>query len=401
MGTEFGRAITTEDDTRAAVAGALGAALENISRRDDIVLVVTLNSPSYDAETILDVIEEELGSVPVIGSTTSGEFTDERVTDDGLAVAIIASDDLAVETAVGSGITADVFGAVQEATDQLSNVDDRPGDYSAGITFHDGLAGRGEEVTLVTNDALGDIPLAGGSAGDNLAMAETLVYNESTVASDGVVIALLSGSRPFGLAAEHGHEPISATHEVTDAEENVINEIDGRPAFEVWREAVVGETELSEADIDQLDDDPDRLVDLMVKYEFGFETAEGEYKIRWPGLTDSTDGPMTFATGVPEGAEVRIMRSPKQGQIDSAGEAARRSLDSFDGDDDALAGALIFDCACRDLILGDDFDLAVEELANELAVPLIGFETYGEVCMPEGATSGFHNTTTAVLLIPK
>jgi len=32
-------------------------------------------------------------------------------------------------------------------------------------------------------------------------------------------------------------------------------------------------------------------------------------------------------------------------------------------------------------------------------IPLIGFETYGEIAMEIGQLSGFHNTTTVIMLI--
>jgi methyl-accepting chemotaxis protein len=44
----------------------------------------------------------------------------------------------------------------------------------------------------------------------------------------------------------------------------------------------------------------------------------------------------------------------------------------------------------------------VHGISEELGgVPLAGFETYGEIALDAGDLSGFHNTTTVVLAIPK
>jgi methyl-accepting chemotaxis protein len=60
----------------------------------------------------------------------------------------------------------------------------------------------------------------------------------------------------------------------------------------------------------------------------------------------------------------------------------------------------VFDCICRNLILGDRFADAVRAIADELGgAPVAGFETYGEIALCEGDLSGFHNTTSVVLAI--
>ena len=62
----------------------------------------------------------------------------------------------------------------------------------------------------------------------------------------------------------------------------------------------------------------------------------------------------------------------------------------------------MFDCICRNLILGPKFADAVKAMSAELGnVPLAGFETYGEIALDAGDMSGFHNTTSVVLAFPR
>jgi len=97
---------------------------------------------------------------------------------------------------------------------------------------------------------------------------------------------------------------------------------------------------------------------------------------------------------------LRITQSDAPSQIASAIHAAERARDGLAGA--ACAGALVFDCICRNLILGKEFAAAVTGVSKTLGgVPLAGFETYGEVGLSAGDMSGFHNTTSVVLAFPR
>lgn len=93
------------------------------------------------------------------------------------------------------------------------------------------------------------------------------------------------------------------------------------------------------------------------------------------------------------------MTSPKEAQIEAAKNAARRAMGK--AGDTEIAGALVFECIVRATILDDQFKNSVEAIKSELNVPFLGFETYGEVCIETGEMSGYHNTTTVVMLFPK
>ncbi|MBL8742277.1 MAG: FIST C-terminal domain-containing protein, partial [Myxococcales bacterium] len=95
-----------------------------------------------------------------------------------------------------------------------------------------------------------------------------------------------------------------------------------------------------------------------------------------------------------------IMESDPSRQVDSAVDAARAARAGLGAAE--VAGALVFDCICRKLILGDEFAPMVRRVSEELGnAPLAGFETYGEIAMNSGDMSGFHNTTSVVLAFPR
>jgi hypothetical protein len=103
-----------------------------------------------------------------------------------------------------------------------------------------------------------------------------------------------------------------------------------------------------------------------------------------------------FACEIPVGSRVKITESSADGQVVSAVEAARIARAQLG--DDSVAGAVVFDCICRNLILAERFGDAVRGMSEALGgAKLAGFETYGEIALIEGDLSGFHNTTSVVL----
>jgi methyl-accepting chemotaxis protein len=128
--------------------------------------------------------------------------------------------------------------------------------------------------------------------------------------------------------------------------------------------------------------------------------AGQEHKMRVP-LARSEGGALSFACGIPEGLVFRIGDARTvEAQVEAAREAARRARGELSGR--SVAGAVVFDCACRYTLLKGDFIRAVRGISDELGgAPIAGFETLGEIALLEGDMSGYHNTTTVVLAFPQ
>jgi methyl-accepting chemotaxis protein len=149
-------------------------------------------------------------------------------------------------------------------------------------------------------------------------------------------------------------------------------------------------------DVDSLPHDAEGA--YLLRYEAGL-AAGTEYKIRAP-LSRAEDGSISFACGIPEGSVIRITESAGDRQVESARCAAKRARDQLGGK--RAAGAVVFDCICRNLILESEFGQAIKGMSEELGnVPVAGFETYGEIALDVGDMSGFHNTTSVVLVFPE
>ncbi|MFH1339535.1 MAG: FIST N-terminal domain-containing protein [Candidatus Omnitrophota bacterium] len=395
MGTKFGTAIAKGKDSLKVGQEAANKAMDKAGTKD-VSLSVIFASSAYDYKAVVKGVREVTNNAPLIGCSTAGEFTEEKVEKESVACAVISTDTHKFFPGIGKGLKEDELKALKDASRKFpSSVEGYP--YLSAVLLVDGLAGKGEESALAALEALGpNVKFSGGAAGDDLKFKETSVFTNEEVASDAASLTLVASRIPVAIGVKHGHSPISPPLTITKAEGNVVYEIDGKSAFGVWKEYTRQNAKSIGIDVDKMTK-VEAIQTFFTRYEAGLLTGT-EYKIRWLGGTTTTEGPINFPCTMSEGIVVRVMESPQQAQISSAKKAAEIALQAVKGA--KLAGAIVFDCVCRAVILGDGFAKAVNEIKNVLKVPLVGFETYGEIAMEIGQLSGFHNTTTVVLLIP-
>jgi methyl-accepting chemotaxis protein len=376
------------------VVGTLAASLPGAFEQAPALIAAFASTAQPLGEVARAVASRFPGST-VLGASTAGEFTERG--DAKRSVAMFAlSGDYKVYAGMGTHLKDGAENAIAQALDGLPReVHGYP--YRTALMLLDPLAGNGEESALIAASLLGDgTRLAGGAAGDDLQMKATHVACGARAESDAVVIALLFSKAPLGVGVCHGHRPLSAPLRVTRASGNVVNELDGRPAWQVWLERTREHAAAHGVDVGRMTADAEGS--YLLRYEAGLAAGD-EYKIRAP-LSRDRDGSISFACGIPEGSVIRITESIPERQVQSAREAARRARAQLGGREPA--GALVFDCICRKLILDGDFVRAVQGMSAELGnAPIGGFETYGEIALDAGDMSGFHNTTSVVLAFPR
>ena len=396
MATRFATG-TSKGDNSFAVGKE--AAQEALSGLDGMApgLAVVFCSSIYDYKEVLHGIREITKATPLVGCSSAGAFTEKGVAEKSVVVGLISSDIYKVYSGLGKGLRESTAKAVEDALNGIpTSLDDFP--HISAIILQDGLAGKGEETALLTAATFGqEAHLFGGAAGDELALKATTVLCDDQFAEDAVSICVIHSKKPLLGGVKHGHVAISKDFKVTKSEGSVLKEVNGRPAWDVWIDATRERAKDVGIDVDNIP--ADDVGAFLIRYELGLNVDEG-IKVRAP-LSKNDDGSLNFVCQIPEGAVFRLLESTKEDQIEAARQAAVNAK-SLIGKDEKLAGALIFDCVCRGIILGDDFCKGLAAIGSELGgVPFAGFETYGEIAMSPKTFSGFHNTTTVVMLLPE
>jgi len=403
MVTKLATGLSKGKNGTVAAKEAVQQAKEKLGA-DRVDLSMVYSSSEYDHRDVVEVVREATNNAPLIGASTAGEFTEERVERGSVAVGLLSSDDIKIFTALAEGVKEDPEAAIKEVLAKLhDNIEGYP--YLTAILLIDGLAGIGEEVTLLVSYLFDkELRIVGGMAGDDFKMEKTVVFSDDKVCTNALSVCLLASKMPLFTGIKHGHIPLSRALKVTRAEGNVLYEINNRPAWAIWKEETVEAARKRGIDIEKLKT-PAEIAQFFTNYILGLaiEKELGEYKIRWPsGINE--DGSLNFTCGIAEGAVFRIMDgSNLENQINAAEEAAKIARQSAkNAGYSEFAGILVFDCAVRELMLGDRFSEAVDCFKKVLpGVPMLGWETYGEIRLEPGQFSGFHNTTSVVLLLPK
>lgn len=317
----------------------------------------------------------------VVGCTTGGEISADEVLDDSVVAVAISFD--AARVAV--------------AQRQVGENSESAGLWLAGALEHDGLKGVlvFSDGTLVNGSALvrglraglpETVPITGGLAGDGAAFQQTRVGVDGEP-TPGTIVAL--GLYGEGLDIRHGSfggwEPFGPQRLVTRSWSNILYELDGQPALDLYRR--------------YLGEEADQLPGSALLYPLRIrETASSETDVvRTVVGIDEGSRAMVFAGDVPKGYVAQLMRGNFDHLIAGAGTAAEQT-----GVSGGQGLAILISCIGRKLLLGPRINQEVEAVIDALGggVDTIGFYSYGEIS-PHGFTKTceLHNQTMTITVI--
>jgi small ligand-binding sensory domain FIST len=232
-----GVGFSSARNPRSAAGEATAAALAQagLSRAQGALCFAT---PAYGAAypMILRTVASEAGTREVAGCSSMGVIAGETEIESGhaLAVLVFGGEDIHatrffVPTLRGraAGVAADVAAAVRPKLGQSNLL----------ILFADTYNFEAEATLAGLASELPGVPIAGGGASEDGSIGETFVFCGDTISSNAVSGMLLSGEFDLTLANTIACGLIGTAHRVTAARDNIILELDGRPAFEVFAEA--------------------------------------------------------------------------------------------------------------------------------------------------------------------
>ncbi len=393
MPTKAATGFSTNADTKRAVDEAVAMSLRVLQAAPPSLGVV-FASPRHDLGTALKAAGRAMPSATFVGCTTAGEITEHGLTRGGLAVLLLSSSDMRLDLRTATEVKADPKKAGAELgrgfADAAGQAADKGLSASTTMLLVDGLNGAGEDLV---GELLGATrrfqQVIGGAAGDDGAFKATHVGHAEAAASDAAVALHVFSRQPWGVGVDHGLRPTTDRMQVTRAAKNVVHEIDGRPAFDVYRDhAAKRGTALT----------PDSAGSFLIGNELGIYFFDKLHRARAP-LAVGQDGSLTCAGEIPQGASVCILDGEPDSMVAAAGRAAQEARKSMGGGE--AAAVLLFDCVCRGMILNGGFSREIEAVRAAFpGVPVAGFLTYGEIARFKGHMDGWHNTTAVVAAIP-
>jgi hypothetical protein len=211
--------------------------------------------------------------------------------------------------------------------------------------------------------------ISGGLAGDGSGQACTLTLAGGCADTRQVVAVGLYGSAlHVASVAGGGWEPFGPARRVGLSHSNMLYELDGERALDVYRRYL-----------------GDYAVDLPASGPlFPFEVLDADHRptglMRTLVAIDETLGALALGGDVPPDGYLRLMHTTADRLIDAA-EAAAARLGAGHGPRRGDALALLVSCDGRRLLMGDRTDEEADAVASCLGddVALSGFYSYGEI----------------------
>lgn len=229
------------------------------------------------------------------------------------------------------------------------------------------------------------VAITGGMAGDGARFQQTLVVGKGAP-EQGLVVAIgFYGDRiRVGYGSLGGWDPFGPHRRVTKSRGNILYELDGQPALDLYKR-YLGEhaKELPAAGL---------LFPLSVRFPKGGPTEVVRTIL---GVDEATQS-LTFAGDVPLGSMARLMKANFDRLVDGAHGAAERAY-SLHASEPGLA--ILISCIGRKLVLQQRTEQELEAVREVLGAgtPLTGFYSYGEICPASpNANCELHNQTMTI-----
>ena len=185
---------------------------------------------------ILRTISEQTKTAEVAGCSTVGVIASESEVESGPAISVVVfgGDDLNAKRFFVPSLR----GRPREVASELAAaVKPALGASNLLCVFADTYNMSAEPFLAALEDELPGVAIVGGGASEDGSIGETFQFCGDTVSSNAVSAMLISGDFDLNVGASLACTQIGPMHRVTEARDNVVISLDGRPAYEVFAEA--------------------------------------------------------------------------------------------------------------------------------------------------------------------
>jgi hypothetical protein len=386
MATKAGVGMSYHHNPNVAGREAAEQALKKagISKPD---FVFVFGSIGYDQHSLVQAVRETTGEAPLTGCSAEGTIDGDDADESNFSVVVtaISSDDLQWHNGIAGGLEADPRAVGKRVAKDL--MPHLSAETIGLFVFPDGLKDFVVPTeNLVDNFSAGleenlpserFLPMWGGGANVDINSwaPPTYQYCDDEVITDGVSYALLSGKAQAGWAISHACIPIGGERIVTRSKGNIIYEIDGKPAMEVFEEYLPKGALTNDRDWFRY------VISLSLCFRAPSYMKDEEYVVRGMPAVSMADGSITVQTEVEEGTSVWLSSRDKEKVSNGFDRMAHQIKQQLGGEKPKLV--FQFECATRGkLLFRDQEKLELQKRFRQSLdpeAPWVGFYTVGEI----------------------
>jgi hypothetical protein len=331
-------------------------------------------------------LREMFPAAHVLGCSTGGQIKNDDVTDDEIITAAVSFDATRLRLYRQEIDDPQRSRAYGEAIARALHADDLAGVF----VLSDGLNVNGSELVAGISKVIGAaIPLTGGLAGDGSNFKETLVGGDCAPRARTIAgLGFYGNAIRVGHGSAGGWDLFGPRRQVTKSAGNVLFELDGEPALDLY-ERYLGPEESKGLPGSAL------LFPIQV---YDLQQPDAAI-VRTVLAIDRDERSMTFAGDVPQGWTAQLMRGNLDRLAGGAADAARQARDGVAAANGNQGLSILVSCIGRRLLMGQRSVEEVEAVGAEFGADTLrlGFYSYGEIS--PHAKSGLcelHNQTMTV-----
>lgn len=344
-------------------------------------IILLFVSPMFKAKT--ELVEQLLKMYPnvnLLGCSTAGEISGITVTDETVSLTAIKFEKVQHQLEIveiehkNQSFKAGASLAQKLKSEDLKHI----------LLFSDGLNVNGADLVSGLRSVLPSTSITGGLAGDGYDFKETFVIaNKDITDKIAVGIGLYGNALKVGYSSKGGWDSFGIERRVTKSDENVLYELDGFPALELYKSF--------------LGDNAKKLPSSGLLFPLNLRVNESDAPVVRTILgVNEAEQSLTFAGNIPEGAYVRLMKANVDRLINGAEDSAKKAINVTKQHTEL---AILISCVGRRLVLKQLVEEEVEVVREIIGEKpkITGFYSYGEIA-PFGLFSPceLHNQTMTI-----
>ena len=254
------------------------------------------------------------------------------------------------------------------------------------IVLIDGLSSRFRELIDTIEGKIGkQVTCVGGGAGYYDLVHRPCLFNQSGVYEDATFVCIVKGRAE--LAVKHGWKVMDGPFDISRSNRNVLSELDGFNAMEVYRDVIEEHARVTLSRED--------FFSFAKEHPFGILQQDGSLIVRDP-ISVNDLGEITCVADIPNKSRTYILKGDKNSLLASSGDIARKCASNAP----AAYTPMLFDCISRAMFLEDEFPLELQNIQSNLPFPLRGTLSIGEIASRADGTIDIHNKSTILGLVP-
>ncbi|WP_159020085.1 FIST signal transduction protein [Algibacter sp. L3A6] len=358
--------------------------IEKQELKEPLVLVFG-NRYLLENGTIYEELRAQFPDGHIIFASSCAEISSNTVNDDSITVTAIEFEKSKFVIKTSNVLNADLdsYKTGKDLINQLPQEGLKyvfvvsEGSFINGSQLTQGMSASTEDNLIIT----------GGLCGDDARFEKTLAsYNENPKEGELVAVGFYGDTLEISFSIHGGWTPFGPERIVTKSEGNILYELDGLPALDLYK--------------NYLGEKAKDLPGAALLYPFNVKTEEETQSIVRSILNiDEEKNAVILAGDIKENAKIQLMMTNVDHIANASERAARQALEHRINKPEL---AILVSCIGRKLVLDQRVEEEIEEVIEVIGKDAVisGFYSYGEIAPFHGEVAcQLHNQTMTITLI--